>query len=440
MSHFLSSLPSSLVELAPKFPSWSHLIHSSSRQLKALGLSVVQRKQLLYHCELYRARARRREMLQLLAQPATRQQSAVAVQQALYDIAYAHVYARQWKRAEEAEAQHWWRQATEMNRLRKSFIRNQWNGVQVQTNPESMKPLRNPEMMKARLQQEIDNLREMEADGTASLFDRLELLEHEQLMDENERPDLSDEVDDMVEEMGEDDELREDIKQALSRQRQERLLDTDADREAREAAEHSEALQRQQTREELSTALRGEDELEAAAGEEAEEEEDEEAAFDALSQAEQDAANPHMEEGMNEEQKEDARLELAVDRTIGSAAVRHAVQMEVELTLLDSDRDDFAEEAAAEDDDALEAAEGEEAAADGSDGADGERASRPGASGVTAPDVPDASAAAGEANEAAAESQSEPDRAAVSRRVQARQREAATLSKLFSYNGSKPEQ
>ena len=261
-------------------------------------------------------------------------------------------------------------------------------------------------------------------------------------MDENERPDMADEVDDIVEEMGEDDELREEIKLSLSKQRQERLLDTDADREASEAAERAEALEQQQTEKELSLALRGDDELEAAAGEEAEEdevdEEDEEAAFDALSQAEQDAANPHMEEGMNEEQKEDARLELAVDRTIGSAAVRHAVQMEVELTLLDSDSDDFVE--GTEEDDELEAAEDGGAAADGSDEAGGERASRQDASGVTAPDMADASATAHEAEGATIASHSEADQAAVSRRAQTRRREAANLSKLFSYNGSKPEQ
>ena len=127
VEHFLSSLPSSLAELAPKFTSWAHLLHASSRQLKALGLTVKQRKSLLYHTELYKARQRRREMLHYLAQPANREQSAVAVQQALYDLAYSHVYARQWKRAEEREAEQWWRKATEMNRLRKTFIRNQWS-------------------------------------------------------------------------------------------------------------------------------------------------------------------------------------------------------------------------------------------------------------------------------------------------------------------------
>ena len=49
---------------------------------------MKQRKALLLQTELYKARQRRREMLQYLAQPVAQQQSAVDVQQALYDIAY----------------------------------------------------------------------------------------------------------------------------------------------------------------------------------------------------------------------------------------------------------------------------------------------------------------------------------------------------------------
>ena len=463
VEHFLSSLPSSLAELAPKFTSWPHLIHSSSRQLKALGLTVKQRKVLLHHTELYKARQRRREMLQLLAQPATAQQAAVEVQQALYDIAYSHVYARQWKRAEESEAQHWWRQATEMNRMRKSFIRNQWNGVQVQTNPESIKPLRNPELMKAKLQEEIDNLKEMQQDGTASLSDRIDLLEHEQLMDELERPDLQDDVDLTLEEMAEDDQLREEIKVSISKARQEQLLETEADREAREAADRAEAVEEQDRVKAMKLGLRLRDDEQ----DDEEDEVDEEAEFNAMSQEEQDAVNQHMEDGMSEEEKEDARLELAVDRSIYSKEVRHAVQTELELTLLDLDNyeESFLDVAEAE----AEAEEEEEVDAYGAnpydiDGSEGDEDSwSADDSGVTAPDVADAeytdtstdevgateseqseqfeqSERSEQSGQSEQSEQSEFEQPTVSRRMQTRRQEKAALSKLFSYNGRKAEQ
>ena len=49
--------------------------------------------------------------------------------------------------------------------------------MHAQTNPESIKPLRNPELMKAKLREEIANLQEMKADGSSTLLDRMELME-----------------------------------------------------------------------------------------------------------------------------------------------------------------------------------------------------------------------------------------------------------------------
>ena len=289
--------------------------------------------------------------------------------------------------------------------------------MQVPTNPESMKPLRNPELMKEKLQAELDNLREMQADGSGKLLDQLDLLEHEQLQDENERADMEEMVEERLQELAADEELREDIKAHISKARQSGLLDTRT-----EADEEEQRQTDQLTRElQLRSLL---DESEKQLQQEADEQDDEDE--DELSQEEQDSRNPHMEDGMNEEQKEDARLELAVDRAIFSDEVRGAVLADMELALLDFDADEplgMDDERAVYETDELSV---EKAAADA------ESASSSG--NVTAPAPVPADAQV--VSEAA---QRDQNKQAVAQRAQERRQHRTSISKLFSYNGRKSE-
>ena len=158
-------------------------------------------------------------------------------------------------------------------------------------------------------------------------------------MDENERADMAEALEDKLHEMAEDEELRAELKVQISKARQERLIDagdeTQADVEARNAAIREAELEEQRIIKGLKLGKLDEDDED-----ETDEGRDEEEQYEAMTQEERDKINPYMEDGMNEEQKEDARLEMEVDRTIFSEQVRGAVLTDMELTLLDYDRDD----------------------------------------------------------------------------------------------------
>ena len=336
--HFLSALPLDLSEFSDKFSSFTQLLNAPSRTLKAFGLNIAQRKQLLLQRERYKASLRTAQMLQLLSSSPP-SASPLEVQQALYDVLYPHVYARQWRRAEEREAGHWWRQSVTMARLRKSYVRNEWNGVHAATNPESLRPLRNPEAMKERLREELAKLKDQQERGVDELLDELDLVEHSDIMDDLMHPLVQGQMPTVMQHVKANRKIREEIREQLREQDRIRLEDV-KEEDLEEEVEEAEEEEEQQEAKEEEEREGEEEEARLEAKEERKKGEQEEgvtegaavAEGDSLAKAEGDslAVQEVEEEEEDDGEDESALNDFELDPTLDHASQLSAEEMAAE--------------------------------------------------------------------------------------------------------------